>query len=258
MSLLSSLYSYAAEKLKSLILTILAAGPIPKHVAFIMDGNRRYARSHNIRVPLGHESGFMALRQVLEVCLRLNIRCVSVYAFAIENFKRPEDEIDALMDLAEHRLVELCSHGDLLEQYGVRLNVVGCTSLLPERVQVVIRKAEKMTQDGDKAILNLCMPYASRDEIATAVESAINSVDGDPRPTITEDMIHAHLPSVQAGSPPLDILVRTSGVKRLSDYMLWQCCENTQIHFSSVYWPDYGLWDFLPVLLDYQRKVWCM
>lgn len=131
--------------------------------------------------------------QILELCLRLGVKCVSVYAFSIENFKRSKEEVDALMKLAGEKMEELCRHGwvvltlrrlryspdemdisDLLEEYGVRLNVIGKTELLPESVQRAAQKAENMTKHNNRAILNLCMPYTARDEIATAVQSAVH------------------------------------------------------------------------------------
>ncbi|KZT02389.1 Di-trans-poly-cis-decaprenylcistransferase [Laetiporus sulphureus 93-53] len=248
----------ASDKAQDALLTVLAAGPVPRHVAFVMDGNRRYARMHNKRVFEGHSDGFLALRRVLKICMRLNVRCVSVYAFALENFKRTPEEVQALMNLAEEKLLEMCQHGELLDEFGVRLNVLGKTELLPPRVQLAVRKAEEMTRHNDRAILNICMPYGARDDITAAVSSAVQDALQDPtaHPEITESDIDAHLKTSLARSPPLDILVRTSGVKRLSDYLLWQCCEDTQLQFSSTYWPDFGLWDFVPILLDYQRKVW--
>ncbi|KAF9481945.1 Di-trans-poly-cis-decaprenylcistransferase [Pholiota conissans] len=241
---------------RNFLLNVLAAGPIPKHVAFVMDGNRRYARMKHQAIQQGHSEGFVALRRMLEICLRLNIKCVSAYAFAIENFKRSEEEVAALMKLAEEKLVELCEHGDLLDEYGVRLNVVGHTNMLPESVQAAVRKAEDTTRHNKRAIFNLCMPYASRDEIATAIKSSVEvSLTQDYEISyITEKDIDSQLPIALGGSPPLDILIRTSGVKRLSDFMLWHCSENTQLQFSSTYWPDFGLFDFIPVILDYQRK----
>jgi len=244
------------EKARNFLLRILAAGPIPKHVAFVMDGNRRYARKNQLAVQQGHSEGYVALRRVLEICLRLKVHCVSVYAFSIENFKRSEEEVNVLMNLAEEKLLELCKHGDLLDEYGVRLNVLGKKSLLPISVQRAAEKAENLTRHNKRAILNLCMPYTSRDEITTAVESCIRSAQPFPKETISERDLDAHLMTSKSGSPPLDILVRTSGVKRLSDFMLWQCCENTQIQFSNSFWPDFGLFNFVPILLDYQRKVW--
>ncbi|OCH92262.1 Di-trans-poly-cis-decaprenylcistransferase [Obba rivulosa] len=222
-----------------------------------MDGNRRYARSKNKLVKHGHSDGFLALKRVLAICFRLNVKCVSTYGFAIDNFKRSPEEVEALMDLIEEKLLEICEHGDLLEQYGVRLNVVGNTALFPERVRAAAHKAEAISRHNDKAILNLCMPYASSDEMTTAVQSAIrNGLAAGEYRDITVDDIDSQLMTTLGGSPPLDVLIRTSGVKRLSDFLLWQCCENTQLQFSPTYWPDFGLWDFLPMLLDYQRKAW--
>jgi ditrans,polycis-polyprenyl diphosphate synthase len=223
-----------------------------------MDGNRRFARLRNKEVAEGHREGFKALKKVLETCLRLNIRCVTVYAFSIENFKRSQSEVEALMTLAKQKLEELCEQGGLLEEYGVRLNVIGRVSMLPQDVQAAVYKAEEMTKDYNNAILNICMPYTSRDEMATAVQSIVQKCRaGDLNAEeISEYEIDAELLTSLRGSPPLDILIRTSGVKRLSDFLLWQTCENTQIHFSSAYWPEFGLRHFAPILLEYQRKAW--
>ncbi|PPQ82810.1 hypothetical protein CVT25_009188 [Psilocybe cyanescens] len=247
-----------ATKARNIILKILSTGPIPQHVAFVMDGNRRYARRNSKAVPEGHSDGFITLRKMLEVCMRLNVKCVSAYAFSIENFKRSEEEVSSLMALAEEKLLELCGHGDLLDQYGVRLNVIGNVKMLPESVQRAARKAEDMTRHNKRAIFNICMPYTSRDEMTTAVESCVRNslLAGSKDAIITEKDIDRQMMTSLGGSPPLDILVRTSGVKRLSDYMLWQCCEDTQLQFSSTYWPDFGLFDFIPIILDFQLKAW--
>ncbi|KAF9006982.1 Decaprenyl diphosphate synthase-like protein [Cyathus striatus] len=246
------------ERVQRVIVGALAAGPVPRHIAFVMDGNRRYARMNQKKVQQGHSDGFLTLRRMLEVCLRLDVKCVSAYAFSIENFKRSPDEVNALMSLAEDKLLELCRHGDLLDQYGVRLNVVGNVDLLPDNVRNAARKAETMTRHNKSAIFNLCMPYTSRDEITTAVQSCVRNAlqHSGSEIHITEHDIDDQLMTSLGGSPPLDILVRTSGVKRLSDYMLWQCCEATQLQFSSTYWPDFGLLDFVPIILDFQLKVW--
>ncbi|KAI0647257.1 Di-trans-poly-cis-decaprenylcistransferase [Trametes meyenii] len=248
----------AAAKAQDALIAVLKAGPIPQHVAFILDGNRRYARSKGMPVKLGHADGFYNLRKMLEICIKLNVRCVSAYAFSIENFKRSPEEVAALMSLAEDKLLELCQKGDILDQYGIRLVVVGHRDMLPERVLAAAEKAENLTKNNNRAIFNLCMPYTSRDEITTAVHSTIRSrlEDETDDSEITAEEIEAHLMTSLSGSPPLDILVRSSGVKRLSDYMLWQCSEDTQLQFSSTYWPEFGLLDFMPIILDYQRKVW--
>ncbi|KAG6867276.1 hypothetical protein C0993_005058 [Termitomyces sp. T159_Od127] len=229
------------KKAQGLLLRVISAGPTPKHVAFIMDGNRRYARSHRRRVQEGHYEGFLVLRKMLEICYRLNIKCVSVFAFAIDNFNRPEDEVEALMSLAEKKLIELSSHGNLLNEYGVRLNVVGNVALLPESVQRAVRKAERMTRHNNAAIFNLHMPYSSRYEITLAVQSCVrNAIASNDDRMITEDDIDNQLLTTLGGSPPLDVL----------------CCEDTQIHFINTYWPDFGLLHFIPIILAYQQKVW--
>ncbi|KAF8875345.1 Decaprenyl diphosphate synthase-like protein [Gymnopilus junonius] len=243
---------------RNILLKILASGPIPRHVAFVLDGNRRYARKHHKPIFQGHSDGFLALRRMLEICLRLNVKCVSAYVFSIENYKRQAEEVSALMALAEEKLIEITRHGDLLDEYGVRLNIVGNEKLLPEAVRKAARRAEDMTRHNKRAVLNLHMSYTSRDEIATAVASCVrNSIhEGCTDSIITEKDIDTQLMTSLGGSPPLDILIRPSGVQRLSDYMLWQCCEDTQIQFCPTYWPDFGLFDFIPIILDYQRKIW--
>jgi len=245
------------DRIRRALLAVLRAGPIPQHVAFVMDGNRRYARIKGMKVIQGHVDGFVALRRVLEICSGLDIKFVSVYAFAIDNFKRPKEEVDGLMHLAENALLDLCTHGGLLAQHGIRLNTVGQTNLFPPEVQAALAKAQELTKDNHRAVLNMCMPYSSRDEITTAVEETIHValLEGRTEP-ITEKDIEDHLMTAKVNSPPLDILIRTSGVKRLSDFLLWQCTDNTQIHFIDTFWPDMGLFDLLPIILDYQRKIW--
>ncbi|TFY71432.1 hypothetical protein EVG20_g1571 [Dentipellis fragilis] len=195
---------------------------------------------------------------MLEICFRLRIRCVSAYVFSIDNFKRSQEEVDALMALAEQSFAELIQYGNILQQYGVRLNVVGKKQMLPPNVLQAVEKAEEMTRHNDSAILNLCIPYTSRDEMTTAVQEAVHTSleHGGATDVITEKDIDAHLMTTKGGSPPLDILIRTSGVMRLSDFLLWQCSEDTQIQIVKTYWPDFGLFDLLPIILDYQRKVW--
>jgi len=253
-----SFVAWLSDFLSRILLAILAAGPMPKHIAFVMDGNRRYARSHQKRVQEGHSDGYTALHSILDVCLQLNIQCVTVYAFSIENFKRPKEEVDALMALAKDKLVEMSQKRNILDRHGVRLNVIGRRELLPLDVQEVAARVENMTKDNKNAILNICMPYTSRDEMASAVEEVGRCCKEDLlcAEDIMESDIDKHIETTARGSRPVDILVRTSGTYRLSDFMLWQVNENVQIHFSPTYWPDFGLRDFVPLLLAFQRKAW--
>ncbi|KAF9789663.1 undecaprenyl pyrophosphate synthetase [Thelephora terrestris] len=225
-----------------------------------MDGNRRYARQRNMAVKEGHTSGFYALQKVVNICFTLGVECVTVFAFSIENFKRSEEEVAALMELAGACLLELTKHGELLDRHGVRLNVLGRIEMLPENIQKSVRDAQEMTKNNNKSIFNLCMPYTSRDEITTAVQLAVRekvaSGLGDAEHPITERDIERYMMTTLGGSPPLDILIRSSGVKRLSDFLMWQASENVQIHFAPTHWPDFGFWDLLPAILDYQAKAW--
>ncbi|KAI9452885.1 Di-trans-poly-cis-decaprenylcistransferase [Lactarius psammicola] len=247
----------AIDHLKRGLLAVLRAGPIPQHVAFVMDGNRRHARINGMTAIQGHIDGLATLKKVLEISSTLDIKFVSVYAFAINNFNRSKEEVDGLMDLCTTVLLDLCTSGGFFAQHGIRLNTVGKTNLFPPEVQTALAKAEELTTDNHRVVLNLCVAYSSQDEIATAVEETIRValLEGRTEP-LTERDIEDHLMTTKVNSPPLDILVRTSGVKRLSDFLLWQCTDNTQIHFIDVSWPDIGLLDLIPIMLEYQRKIW--
>ncbi|GAA5991326.1 hypothetical protein JCM10908_003260 [Rhodotorula pacifica] len=244
--------------LRQLVLSALRLGPKPAHVAFIMDGNRRSARIRNLPVRVGHEEGFEALKRVLSFLLKLEIPHVTVYAFSIENFNRDPNEVEALLDMARTRLVEICQHGALLQQHGVQIRVIGRRDLLPPDVQASCAQAEALTAQNTRGILNLCCPYTSQEEIATAikrtVDSSASSSPSESKGIITEDDISRNL--YTSASPPLDILIRTSGVSRLSDFLLWQASESTILHFITPNWPDIGVADILPPLLSYQAEVW--
>ncbi|KAF8517526.1 Decaprenyl diphosphate synthase-like protein [Hysterangium stoloniferum] len=257
-SALQWLYNTVFGFLQRMLLAVLASGPIPNHIAFIMDGNRRYAGKQGKPVHEGHYAGFSALGRMLEICYRLGVSSVTVYAFSIDNFRRPPAEVDALMNLCEEKLYELCRRGELLELYGVRLRVLGKTSLLPPKVRKAVKKAEDLTRNHNKAILNVMMAYTSRDEITTAIQTVVRRTlrEKSSPELITEEDIDRELFTTSVGNQPVDVLVRTSGVKRFSDFLIWQCSENVQVHFTPVCWPDFGLRHFIPVILDYQRKVW--
>ncbi|KIJ44328.1 hypothetical protein M422DRAFT_67589 [Sphaerobolus stellatus SS14] len=251
-------YNVILRWLERLLLAVLASGPMPKHIAFVMDGNRRYAGKKGKPAHEGHYAGFSSLRRNLDVCLRLGIRCVTVYAFAIDNFRRSPVEVETLMNMCEQKLHELCEHGDLLERYGVRLRVLGKTCLLPPNVQAAVNRAEKLTRRNRKATLNVMMPYASREEMTTAMQKVINKTSRGELSIdeISEDELDANMYTNLTRVEPVDILVRTSGVKRFSDFILWQISENVQVYFVDAYWPDFGLRHCIPILLDYQRKIW--
>ncbi|OJD09995.1 di-trans,poly-cis-decaprenylcistransferase [Emergomyces pasteurianus Ep9510] len=341
---------WALSHLRELLIGALREGPIPQHVAFVMDGNRRFARNHRIEKVEGHNLGFEALAKILEVCYKAGVKVVTVYAFSIENFKRSKYEVDALMDMARVKLAQLSQHGDLLDRYGASVRVLGRRDLVKPEVLEAIDKAVELTSRNGDAILNICFPYTSRDEITAAIRNTVieystpldrtqlplsngprrsfsethiaeciqkeggmvngngtitdsslapprgkwapSSSSDDPssnsKPksarhpqavetvstipeaftsyppntdqliflspeTISQQTLTDHM--LTAGCPPLDLLVRTSGVERLSDFMLWQCHQNTEIVFLETLWPSFDLWTFLPVLWEWQWRV---
>ncbi|WWC88724.1 di-trans,poly-cis-decaprenylcistransferase [Kwoniella dendrophila CBS 6074] len=269
--LINSLVHFLFSIATTILLYLISLGPIPQHVGFVMDGNRRYARGLGKKVSEGHGEGFTALKRTLEICLRLRIRVVSVYAFAIDNFNREENEVSALMRLAKDRLSELCQHGELLEEYGVQIKFIGQTSLFPPDVQQAIKEMEEMTAGHTNGVLNVCSPYSSRDEITTSIKDSIKSINNGEltKDEITSKDIYDKLGTSKAisevnpglfqrpnESGKLDILVRTSDVKRLSDFMMWQASEDTQLHFVKTFWPEFGLSDMIPILLGWQQKQW--
>ncbi|PKI85427.1 ditrans,polycis-polyprenyl diphosphate synthase [(2E,6E)-farnesydiphosphate specific] [Malassezia vespertilionis] len=180
------------------------------------------------------------------------VQMVTVFAFAINNFKRSEEEVDALMALAKARLLELYQHGEVISRYSVRVRVVGKKELLPADVQEAIMTLEKATCHNTGAVLNICMPYSSQDEMCQAYASCVD-VDqlGECTPPITRKDLDDKL--LVSPNVPVDLLIRTSKVHRLSDFLLWQCNEHTQLHFVDQYWPMFGAKELIPILLQYQR-----
>ncbi|PQE12322.1 dehydrodolichyl diphosphate synthase protein [Rutstroemia sp. NJR-2017a BVV2] len=312
---------WSIEKLRELLIGALQQGPIPQHVAFVMDGNRRFARSHKIETVEGHNLGFEALARILEVCYKAGVKVVTVYAFSIENFKRSKYEVDALMEMAKVKLLQLSQHGDLLDRYGASVRILGQRNLVKNDVLEAIDRTVEMTKNNGDCALNICFPYTSRDEITTAIKSTVEEYSkpihthqrpfsqtrisqkiksrnatsisnthlraSSPTPSTTSEAdesvsssttLNPESPPTQsqdtpvfpdpetistetieenlftAGDPPLDLLVRTSGVNRLSDFMLWQCHEETEIVFLDCLWPEFDLWQFLPVLVEWQWK----
>jgi len=232
---------------------LLSHGPIPRHVAFVMDGNRRYAQKLGLEVGQGHYHGFSKLEQMLELCMKLGVEVVTVYAFSIENFKRPTQEVDFLMRLAKEKLTLFCQESELVRDYDVRIQVLGDLSLLSPDVFEAIQLAMSMTAEHRGPTLNVCFPYTSQHEMCTAVNKVYQAVKEERLQSrdVDENVIETYL--MTAGCPDLDLLVRTSGEVRLSDFLLWQATTpGCQIHFIDVYWPEFSKYQLLQILLSYQ------
>ncbi|WKX90296.1 hypothetical protein Q1695_009273 [Nippostrongylus brasiliensis] len=231
---------------------IVKAGPTPHHVAFVMDGNRRFAKSHRLgHVIQGHERGFQQLAKILEWCHELGIREVTVYAFSIENFKRSAEEVDGLMRLAEEKFAKLLQQKDKLEEKRISFRFFGNIAMLTPKLRSYIAQIQLLTNDYEEGVVNVCMPYTSRDEITRAFEVIR---EGREKSLVEENQISEWLVSrcldSRRGTEP-DLLIRTSGEKRLSDFLLWQCCSS-HIYFDEVLWPDFNFWHLCKAILSYQ------
>jgi len=232
---------------------VLRKGHVPRHVAVIMDGNRRYARQAGKQVIMGHKAGFEKLADTLQWCRQLGIREVTVYAFSIENFNRAESEVSDLLSLARDKFVKLLEESDKLKQAGVRVRIIGNLSYLPEDLQQIIKEVEEATMDNCESLLNIAMSYTARDEISHAVRETVKDVvygDVDVN-DVNEEMIQKNL--YTQSSPPPDLLIRTSGETRLSDFMLWQASKSIT-YFTPVLWPEFSLWQLLSGIFFFQRQ----
>ncbi|ODQ66627.1 Di-trans-poly-cis-decaprenylcistransferase [Nadsonia fulvescens var. elongata DSM 6958] len=244
-------YRYAKSFTQDLLIQILRTGPLPKHIAFIMDGNRRFAKSNNLRLVEGHVAGSESLLRILELCYQLGIKTVTVYAFSIENFNRPKNEQEALFELIRSKLLLMVEKSSIAEKYGISIRILGDRSLIPVDILAGIESTEESTKNNSKSIFNICFPYTSRNDIAHAIKSVVNKAqNGEIRyNTIGEQTLEREMYTGQ--SEPLDILVRTSGVSRLSDFMLWESHQNCWIEFIDELWPEFKAWNLYVIILKW-------
>ncbi|KAA0198746.1 Ditrans polycis-polyprenyl diphosphate synthase ((2E 6E)-farnesyl diphosphate specific) [Fasciolopsis buskii] len=234
-------------------LRILKCGPIPKHVGFIMDGNRRYANKKNMACSAGHAQGFLKLSEALSWCRDFGVEELSVYAFSIENFKRKQSEVNFLFQLASNKLQELLDKRDELKENGVCVRVIGNLSLLPPDIQILASEVMLITRCNTKAVLNIYMAYTGRDDLSQAIERIRTGVvdklilPDDIDTQLLSSCLHSRL------SRPLDLLIRTSGEVRLSDFLVWSAATSGTVHkFVSNFWPEFSFWEFAQSILYYQ------
>lgn len=223
--------------------------PVPRHVAVIMDGNGRWAESRGLPRKAGHEAGADTVRKITKECARLGVEVLTLYSFSTENWGRPEDEVDALMALLEHYLRTEVT--ELLDN-GIRLRGIGQLDRLPGVVRQLMEFVSEATAVNDGMVLQLALSYGSRDEIVTAVKVLARQVlagELDPE-DIEASTLEAHLST--AGLPDPDLIIRTSGELRLSNFLLWQAAYS-ELYVTDVPWPDFGV-DALHVALESYRS----
>jgi ditrans,polycis-polyprenyl diphosphate synthase len=302
--------------LRKCIFSILSVGPLPNHIALIMDGNRRYAKKQNMAEGAGHRAGYLALIKVLSHCYELGVKYVTVYAFSIDNFKRRPEEVHSLMDLMLEKIEELLKEESIVNQYGLRIYFIGNLKLLNEPVRVAAERAMAATAKNTKAVLLICVAYTSYDEIVHAVQEsckakrneteALNATKGiNSVPGVGEDMKitevvvcnlqgscgnssskfralnattacngviegneeskekQSVLPTIKVSdiekhmymsvAPEPDILIRTSGENRLSNFLLWQTTY-CPLYSPTALWPELGFWHLVWAVLNFQRS----
>ncbi|GAB1606875.1 dehydrodolichyl diphosphate synthase complex subunit DHDDS-like [Argonauta hians] len=239
--------------LQGICAQIIKTGPLPKHVAFIMDGNRRFASKNSIDQSQGHIKGFIALTEVLNWCQNLGIREVTVYAFSVDNFKRSQQEVDALMSLARERLHRLLQEKDELLKHEICIQVFGNLSLLPKDIQENIAEIVTTFKNKTRNILNICIAYSSQDEITCVMKEVTEGVQLGLIKTsdIDEEVLQNCMYSRKSPNP--DLVVRTSGEVRLSGFLAWQSSFSC-LSFINVLWPEFSIWHFFLCILQYQRN----
>jgi undecaprenyl diphosphate synthase len=223
---------------------------LPKHVAVIMDGNGRWAELRGLPRIAGHREGINSVREMITQCLELGIQALTIYAFSQENWNRPTQEISALMALLEHYLST--ERASLIEQ-RVRFRTIGRLELLPQSAQHWVRTTAQETAHLDKMVLTVALSYGGRAEIVDAVKGLLKDVEaGTIQPDqVDEALVEQHLYTHPLQDP--DLLIRTSGESRISNFLLWQLAY-TELYFTTTLWPDFRRREFLLALLEYQRR----
>lgn len=227
-------------------LPFLPPDELPRHVAIIMDGNRRWARSRDLPELDGHAAGVEAIRELLRHTVRRGVPVLTLYAFSRENWARPDDEVTGLFGLLE---AAIRSETDELRAQGVRIQLIGRMDELPDDTRRSIADALEATQDGERLILNIAFNYAGRTELVDAVRRLVAS--GTPADMIDEAAVTGAL--YTSGLPDPDLLIRTGGEQRLSNFLIWQAAY-AEFYFCDALWPDFGPDAFDSALLEFARR----
>lgn len=223
---------------------------IPQHVAFIMDGNGRWAKRKGLPRLVGHNAGTETLKKIVKESKRLGIRYITFYAFSTENWKRPSDEVDGLMNI----LVKFIkSEIDEINENNIRINILGDIIKLPSYAKEQVEYALELTQNNTSMDFNIALNYGGRDEILRAVKTVVNEVKAgrivvdDLNESLFSDYLYTH------GMPDPDLLIRTSGELRLSNFMLWQLAYS-EFTFEKVLWPDFDELSLQKAIFEYQKR----
>jgi len=225
-----------------------------EHIAIILDGNRRWATENELNPWLGHKKGAETVERLLDWCEKLNVKFVTLYTFSTENFRRPTDEIQEIMRIAEEKFRKLLSD-ERIHKNKVHVKVIGRVNLLPESLRQLIGEVEKATENYDNQFLNFAFAYGGRAEILDAakiiaqkVKTGELTLDDVNESTFEKYLYTAHMPKQEP-----DLIVRTSGEERMSGFLLWQAAYS-ELCFLDVYWPDFRLIDLLRAIRTFQKR----
>jgi undecaprenyl diphosphate synthase len=223
---------------------------LPKHLAIIMDGNGRWAKQKGMLRAIGHENGTKAVRTTVESCAKLGVENLTLYAFSTENWNRPKLEVDTLMKLL---VSSLKKEINTLLDNNIKLNAIGNLSLLPKKVSKELQEVINLTSKNTHMNLTLALSYGSREELVTAVKEISNKVKNNiiSEESIDQSVINKHL--YTNNLPDVDLLIRTSGEQRISNFLLWQIAY-AELYFTPVLWPDFTEQHLSEAIIEYQKR----
>ncbi|MDA7558026.1 isoprenyl transferase [Flavobacteriaceae bacterium] len=229
---------------------LLHTQKMPKHIAIIMDGNGRWAKQKGRLRVFGHENGTKSVREITETCVELDIENLTLYAFSTENWKRPKIEVQTLMRLL---ISSLKNEIKTLQDNNIRLHTIGNTDELPSKVQRELQEVISQTKDNKKMTLTLALSYGSRDEIINTIKQISTKVKNNiiSPEKIDESVINEHL--YTRNLPDVDLLIRTSGEQRISNFLLWQIAY-AELFFTDILWPDFNKEHLYEAILSYQNR----
>jgi len=223
---------------------------VPEHIAIIMDGNGRWATKKGLPRSFGHNKGVSVLKEILKASKNLGCKVLTVYAFSTENWTRPTKEVDFLINLFREVLTNEIEE---IHQELIKIKFIGDLSPFPENLKELIYSSESLTKNNNSFLLNVCANYGGRQEIVkVAKELALKSSSGEIKPSeVNEELFNSVL--LNQGIKDPELLIRTSGEKRISNFLLWQLAYS-EIYISDVMWPDFNEFEFLKAIIDYQSR----
>jgi undecaprenyl diphosphate synthase len=223
---------------------------VPEHVAIIMDGNGRWAKKKGLPRTHGHKKGVSVLKEILKASKKLGCKVLTVFAFSTENWTRPTEEVDFLINLFSE---VLRNEIEEIHEESTKIKFIGDLTPFPENLKKIISNSESLTKNNNKFLLNVCVNYGGRQEIVkVAKELALKSTTGEIKPSeVNEELFSSEL--LTRGIKDPELLIRTSGEKRISNFLLWQSAYS-EIYISEVMWPDFNEFEFLKAIIDYQSR----